>query len=158
MGAMVPGQLGGSILAAMYTGLKHLHSTMAYVVLLFVLIAVLHAILSLRQKRPFTPMSKKFTLYGLIAAHVQLLAGLVIYFMSPIGLSGLSGGGMGNSAVRFFALEHPLMMIIGIALITVGYSKAKRTDEAPKKFKAIAWFYGIGLLLFASRIPWGTWL
>lgn len=141
----------------MYTGLKHFHSTVAYLVLLLVLIAVLHAILSLRQKRPFTAMSKKFTLYGLIAAHLQLLFGLVLYFVSPRGFGNLSGETMGNSLPRLYAVEHPLMMIIGIALITIGYVKAKRATADAAKFKAIAWYYGIGLVLILSRIPWQVW-
>ena len=140
----------------MYTGLKHFHSTVAYLVLLLVLIAVLHAILSLRQKRPFTAMSKKFTLYGLIAAHLQLLFGLVLYFVSPVGFGNLSGETMGNSLPRLHAVEHPLMMI-GIVLITMGYAKAKRATADAAKFKAIAWYYGIGLALILSRIPWQVW-
>lgn len=141
----------------MYTGLKHFHSYVAYLVLLLLLIAVLHAILSLVNKRPFTATSKKFTLFGLVSAHVQLLFGFFLYFTSPVGFSNLSGEAMGNSLSRLYALEHPLTMVLAIILITFGYSKAKRTTDDRKKFKLIAWCYGIGLLLILSRIPWMVW-
>ena len=141
----------------MYTGLKHFHSYVAYLALLLLVIAVLHAILSLVQKRPFTATSKKYTLFGLIAAHVQLLFGLVLYFMSPLGLSNMGKEAMGNSLQRLYVLEHPLMMLIAIVLITIGYSKAKRATDNAKKFKLIAWCYGIGLVLILSRIPWAVW-
>jgi hypothetical protein len=64
---------------------------------------------------------------------------------------------MGNSLSRLFALEHPLTMVLGIVLITIGYSKAKRTADDRTKFKLIAWCYGIGLVLILSRIPWMVW-
>jgi hypothetical protein len=141
----------------MYTGLKHFHSYVAYLVLLLLTIAVLHAVLSLVNKRPFTATSKKFTLFGLVSAHVQLLFGFFLYFTSPMGFSNLSGETMGNSLSRLFALEHPLTMVLGIVLITIGYSKAKRTADDRTKFKLIAWCYGIGLVLILSRIPWMVW-
>lgn len=141
----------------MYTGLKHFHSYVAYLALLLLAIAVLHAILSLIQKRPFTATSRKFTLFGLIAAHVQMLFGLFLYFVSPLGFSNMGKTAMGDSQQRLFALEHPLMMLIGIVLITIGYSKAKRATEDARKFKLIAWCYGIGLLLILARVPWAVW-
>ena len=141
----------------MYTGLKHFHSYVAYLVLLLLAFAVLHAILSLAQKRPFTATSKKYTLFGLIAAHVQFLFGLLLYFVSPMGFSNLSGETMGNSLSRLFVLEHPLMMLIGVVLITIGYSKAKRTADDQRKFKLIAWCYGLGLVLILARVPWQVW-
>ncbi|MBX2972662.1 MAG: hypothetical protein KF797_06135 [Flavobacteriales bacterium] len=141
----------------MYTGLKHFHSYVAYLALLLLAIAVLHAILSLVQKRPFTATSRKFTLFGLIAAHVQMLFGLFLYFVSPLGFSNMGKQAMGDSLQRLFVLEHPLMMLIGIVLITIGYSKAKRATEDARKFKLIAWCYGIGLLLILARVPWAVW-
>jgi hypothetical protein len=64
---------------------------------------------------------------------------------------------MSNSALRLTSLEHPLINVIAIALITIGWSKHKKANESQSKFKAIAVFYGIGLLLILSRIPWALW-
>lgn len=141
----------------MYAGLKHFHSYVAYLALLFLLFAVLHAVLSLVNKRPFTPTSKKIVLFGLVSAHVQMLFGLFLYFVSPMGFSNLNSETMGNGLYRLFALEHPLTMLIGIAVITFGYSKAKRTAEDRRKFRLIAWCYGIGLVLILARVPWSVW-
>lgn len=43
---------------------------------------------------------------------------------------------MKNAVSRLYGLEHPLMMLIAIALITIGYSKAKRAIEDRLKFKS----------------------
>lgn len=142
----------------MYTGLQHLHSYLAYLVLLVLAVALVHAVLGLVGKRPFLPISRKLALFGLIFTHLQFVFGLILYFISPLGLSNLSGATMKIAEQRLYALEHPLMMLIAIVLITIGYAKAKRATVDGQKFKLIAWFYGIGLLLILSRVPWATWL
>jgi hypothetical protein len=55
------------------------------------------------------------------------------------------------------SLEHPLINIIAIVLITIGWSKHKKAANNDAKFQSIAIFYGIGLVLILSRIPWSLW-
>ncbi len=141
----------------MYIGLKHFHSYFAYLVLLLVLVAVVNSLLAKSGKRPFAGTGRKLALYGLIAAHVQLLFGIILYLVSPAGLSNFSGANMGNSTARLYMLEHPLMMIIAIVLVTIGWSKAKKAASDGKKYGTIALWYGIALVLMLSRIPWAVW-
>jgi hypothetical protein len=121
---------------------------------------VVNAILGYVGNTIFT-LEKDFriSLFALILSHLQLLLGLILYFMSPNGLNALLEFGMGglNSAARLLALEHPFTNIVAIVLITIGWSRHKKIMEARKKFKIIAIFYGLGLLLFLSRIPWAQW-
>ncbi len=139
----------------MYDILQKAHSGWAYLVLLALLIAVLNSIIGMNSKKEFATKDKRFALLGLIATHLQLVFGLILYFVSPLGLA--SFGQMSDSALRLTSLEHPLVNLIAIALITIGWSKHKKADENNSKFKAIAIFYGIGLLLILSRIPWALW-
>jgi hypothetical protein len=140
--------------------LQTAHSYLAYVVLIVLVIAVVNAIRGLNGDRMFN-LEKDFriSLFALILSHLQLLLGLILYFVSANGLNALLTQGMGglNSAARLLALEHPLINVIAIILITVGWSRHKKVMEARKKFKAIAIFYGLGLLLILSRIPWAQW-
>ncbi|MFO7718830.1 MAG: hypothetical protein R6W85_00135, partial [Gillisia sp.] len=99
-------------------------------------------------------------LFTLIASHIQLLIGIVLYFVSPhfskfsaIGM----GGVMKDSISRLYLVEHPLIMIIAIVLITMGYSKHKGKLTSKPKFKLLAIFYSIALILMLSRIPWNAW-
>ena len=64
---------------------------------------------------------------------------------------------MKTKEVRLLAVEHPLMMIIAIVLITIGWSKHKKKTTDTAKFKMFAIFYGLGLLVILSRIPWNNW-
>ena len=139
----------------MYTGLQHLHSGFAYLVLLILVGVIGYALINLINKKPFTETSRKLSLVGLIAAHTQLLIGFVLYFLSPNVI--FSGEAMGDAMSRLYLLEHPLTMIIGIVLITIGYSKAKSGDDDAARYKKILIFYGLGLFLILLRIPWSAW-
>jgi len=89
----------------------------------------------------------------------MLVIGLILFFVSPSGLNAIQELGMGgmNSESRLLAVEHPFTNILAIILITVGWSRHKKFMEGKKKFKSIAIFYGLGLLLILSRIPYGQW-
>lgn len=142
----------------MYTGLQHAHSGLAYLLLAALIFAIVFTLIGFMGKKPFTEGNRKVALIGLISAHIQLLIGLVLYFVSPLGMSNFSGANMKDSTSRLYMLEHPLMMILAIVLITVGYSKAKKLQDSNQKYKKILIFYTLGLILILSRIPWSAWL
>jgi len=140
----------------LYTILQKAHSGWAYLALLMLVIVVANAIIGVFSKKEFTEKDRKIALFGLIATHVQLLFGLILYFVSPLGFKSL--GEMSDKALRLTSLEHPFINILAIALITIGWSKHKKIAESTSKFKTFAVFYGLGLLLILIRILWSLWL
>ena len=138
-----------------------LHSLLAYVVLIILVLAVANAFKGWLTKAEFFSLGRDFrlSLFALILSHMQLLIGLVVYFVSANGLNAIQTLGMGglSPAARLLALEHTTINILALVLITIGWSKHKKKMEATDKFKTIAIFYGLGLLLILSRIPWGQW-
>ncbi len=140
--------------------IKHLHSVWAYLVLLAIIIAFTNALLGLIANKEFKTKDLRLALFALIFAHIQLLLGFMAYYVSPfyatlreIGM----GASMKEAAVRLIVVEHPLMMILAIILITVGFSKHKKKASDKEKFKTIALFYGLALLFVLSKIPWYQW-
>ena len=136
----------------------NIHSWWAYLVLGFLIIATFNAILGVTSKREFKDKDLRISLFTLIVSHIQLLIGLGWYFMSPsyklLKASGMKGL---DAQSRLLAVEHPVVMILAIVLITIGWSKHKKKESDSSKFKSIAIFYGIALVLVLSRIPWTTW-
>ena len=137
-----------------------LHSYWAYLVLAVLTITVISSTLSFFSKNNFYPKDLRLALFTLIAMHIQLFIGLAWYFMSPaykhlkeIGM----GAAMKDSLTRLLAVEHPLLMLIAIVLITIGFSKHKKKVTAAAKFKTISIYYGIALVFVLSRIPWSQW-
>ncbi|WP_069131679.1 hypothetical protein [Rhodohalobacter halophilus] len=141
----------------MYTGFKHLHSYLAYVLLAALVFSIIYVTIQFVGKKSFTEKVRKIALIGFIATHLQLLIGLVLYVLSPVGLSNFSGEAMSESLSRLYILEHPLTMIIAIVLVSVGYIKAKKPGDDARRFRTIIIFYGLGLILMLSRIPWSVW-
>jgi hypothetical protein len=138
----------------LYAFLQKFHSGWAYLALILLVVAVVNAIIGFTSKKEFTAKDRKIALFGLIGSHVQLLVGLILYFVSPLGLAGFS---MKVAEARLTSLEHPLINVVALVLITIGWSKHKKAATSELKFKSFAVFYTIGLLLILSRIPWNLW-
>lgn len=136
----------------MYTGLKHLHSGLRYVVLALLIIAVISAISSLIGRKPYTEGNRKLNLFTLISAHIQLLVGLGLYAMSAMVTFNDMGTVMKTANLRYWTVEHITIMVIAIVLITVGHSKAKKAIAAGAKHRSIAIFYTIALVLILAAI------
>ncbi len=135
----------------MYNGLLYAHSGLRWVVLVLLLAAIFNAF-SKKKNGTWTDKDKKITLFAMIFTHIQLLIGLVLYFISP--KVSFTEGFMKETVLRFYAVEHLVTMILAIALITIGYSKSKRATVDTKKFSLVATFYLIGLILILAGIPW----
>lgn len=135
----------------MYNGLLHAHSGLRWVVLILLIAAIFNAF-SKKKSGAWTAKDKKITLFAMVFTHIQLVLGLVLYFISD--KVQFVEGFMKNPVYRFYAIEHISLMLIAIALITVGYSKAKRAASDAKKFSSVATFYLIGLILILASIPW----
>jgi len=144
----------------MYDTVKLLHSYWAYLVLLILVLATFNAIFKFIGKKEYHAKDFRISLFTLIVSHIQLLIGLLLYFVSPR-FNLFSDMGMGeimkDSVNRLYLVEHPLINILALVLITIGYSKHKKKLTSISKFKVIAIFYTIALVLFLSRIPWNSW-
>ncbi|MCB4799766.1 hypothetical protein [Neotamlana laminarinivorans] len=145
----------------MYSVLQSVHSYWAFLVLIVLAIAAINAVIKTLGDKEYQATDFRKALFTLIVTHIQLLIGLILYFVSPrlqlfaeLGM----GGVMKDALNRLYLVEHPVINIIAVALITIGYSKHKKKLTSKAKFKLIAIFYSIGLVLLLSRIPWGVWL
>lgn len=139
--------------------MKQIHSYWAYIVVLILVIAFVNAVVGIVKKKEFKSTDLRLGLFTLIVSHIQLLIGLAWYFMSPYfsQLTSNTAEVMKTKELRLLALEHPIMMILAITLITIGWSKHKKKTEDAAKFKTFVIFYGLGLVFILSRIPWSNW-
>jgi len=137
------------------------HSYWAYLGVFLLLFSVIIFKLGWFRSKKFTVKEQRLALFTLIVFHIQLLIGLAWYFMSPayqhIKLFGM-GATMKDSYYRMLAVEHPIMMILAITLITIGYSKLKKRTTDKSKYVSLIWYYGLALLFILIRIPWKQWL
>ena len=137
----------------MYEGLKHAHSGIRWIFLALLIYAVINAFLKWRGNKNYTEGDRKVGLFTFITSHIQLLLGLVLYFISPK-VGSMSAEVMKNATARFFTVEHITMMLLAIILISIGYSRAKKAVDSGVKFKRTFIFYLIALILVLVAIPW----
>lgn len=144
----------------MFETVKMLHSFWAYLALLMILIGAFNALFKFFGNKEFQHIDLRISLFTLIVFHIQLVLGLVLFFAGPY-LSAISELGMkgimGDVTWRSNIVEHPLMMIIAVVLITIGYSKHKKKSTSRPKFKTLAIFYTLALACVLAKIPWNTW-
>ena len=124
--------------------IKFIHSYWAYLVVIVVTVATINEVIGYITKREFVPRDFRLALFALI----------VRWFDSDTEVSTI----MKNSDLRLYNLEHPLVMILTVVFITVGYSKHKKKLTSTPKLKMLAIFYTLALILLLSRIPWSSWL
>ena len=145
----------------MYNVVQHLHSYWAYLVVLIVVLATLNALSGAFGKRQFAPRDFRISLFALIVCHIQLLIGLILFFVSPM-VQWFNtedvGAIMKDDTLRLYNLEHPLLMIIAVILITIGYSKHKKKLTSAPKFKMLSIFYSLALIAILAIIPWNAWI
>ena len=140
---------------------QFIHSYWAYLVLLVLVVATFNALIKFFGNKEFDPKDFRISLFALITMHIQLLIGIVLFFLKDYFSTIEQVGGMGevmkNAGLRNLIVEHPTTMIIAVALVTVGYSKHKKKLVSKPKFKMLAIFYTLALVLVLAKIPWNLW-
>ncbi len=136
----------------MYNGLLHAHSGFRWIVLVLLVVAVLKSLIKWRSNAPYTEGDRKLNLFTMLATHIQFTVGVILYFISP--KVQFVGSVMKEAALRFFTVEHTLMMLIAIALITVGHSKSKKASGDAQKSRSVFIYYLLALLVILVSIPW----
>ncbi|MBL4754813.1 MAG: hypothetical protein JKY52_14610 [Flavobacteriales bacterium] len=137
----------------MYQGLLHFHSIWRYAVLLLILLAIAKALSGWFGKKDHLPGDTKLALFAMISLHIQLLTGLILYTISPaVNFGPMSE--MMKMPNRFWTVEHLIMMIVAVAVVTVGRKMANKAADDLGKHKRTALFYSAGLLVIFFSIPW----
>ncbi len=136
----------------MHNGLLHAHSGLRWLLLILLVYAVFNAFSKWRFRKNYTTADKLVNLFTMILFHIQLVIGLVLYIISN--KVQFNSATMENTQLRFFTVEHALMMIAAVALVTIGRRRSESTDNVTVKHRRILFWYGLALFLTLVSIPW----
>lgn len=132
-----------------------LHNLLRWLVLIFGVWTVISAISGLAGRKEYTVADGKSNFFFMLSVDIQLLIGLVLYFnfgwferLKNIGEN------MKDSMLRFFTMEHALLMLIAWILVHAGRVSVKKAATSRAKHKKTLIFFGIALLLILISIPW----
>jgi len=142
----------------MYSTLLIIHNLLRWVFLAAAIYAILRSVLGLMNKNVYNKNDNTAGSILVALSHTQLLIGIILLFVSPVIQAAMQdmGAAMKDKTLRLQLIEHPLTMIIGVVLIQVGRIRTRKAYADVDKYKRSLIFYGIGLLLILSRIPWGN--
>lgn len=141
----------------MYTGLLHTHNLFRWLVLIAAVLAIGFAFAGWFGNKDWKKKDNVIGLLLTIFVDIQLVVGLVLYlFVSPLTKAAFAdfGAAMKNADLRFYAVEHILMMVIALVVIHIGRSKSKKAKIPLRKHRAAAIFYTLGLIIILAAIPW----
>lgn len=138
--------------------INQIHSIARWAILVLAILAIFKSLSGMMSKSAYGTTDNKLSLLLVSLCDIQLLIGLVQYFVGPWGLKNIQNQGMAmvmkDGYSRFFAVEHILMMIIAIALIHVGRVKTKKASTDLSKHKNTFWFTLIAFVIMLASIPW----
>jgi hypothetical protein len=140
----------------MYSTVLTLHSLGRWFVLTSLLFAIFRAYNGWLSKKSFSRFDNAVRHWTATIAHTQLVLGLWLYWISPVIDYFLHNykDAVHQREIRFFGMEHSLMMITAIIVITIGSAKAKRKQTDYEKFKTISIWFTVGLLIILANVPW----
>ncbi len=127
----------------MYNFLLHAHSGLRYLVLLAAIIVVFKSVIGWLGNTSYTKFDKILSPAYVGLMHVQLLIGLILYFI----YSPLVTYNMKDTVSRYWSVEHIALMIFAVIAAQAGRSISKKSSDAQVKFRFQTIFYGISILL-----------
>ena len=140
----------------MYNLILPLHSLVRWLVLISLLAAIFRSYQGWLGRRAYSKLDENLRQSTVSIIHMQFVLGIWLYAVSPITTWFIHhfSEGVRLREIRFFGMEHITMMLIAVAVITVGSSKAKRQVTDRDKFRTQAIWLTIGLLVILTSIPW----
>lgn len=134
----------------MYPTFLLLHSVIRYFVLIMLIVLIFKSLAGWMGKSAYTPGDNKISLFTLILTHTQFLVGIVLYFMSPS--VQFSAQTMKDPSARYWTVEHILMMLIAVVLITVGRSTSKKIADGTARHRRLFILNAIALVIILVGI------
>ncbi len=134
----------------MYNGLLIAHSYLRYIILIMLIIVIITSLIGLMHKKPYANTDDKLSLFLFISTHLQLLIGLILFFVSPA--VQFSGAAMKDAITRYWLVEHNTAMIIAIVFITLARTTSKKMTVSETRHKRMLIFNLIALAIIVLTI------
>ncbi|NQY22289.1 MAG: hypothetical protein HRT40_13485 [Campylobacteraceae bacterium] len=135
-----------------------IHSWLRWFVVVGIFANLFIAYYAYFTNKEFNKFNRIFLNASVGFVHLQFVSGAILYYNSSLTSAFLDNikDGMKNAELRFFSMEHALLLFIAIVLITVASFKVKRmpADAHKLKFKTIMIYFTIACILLLVAIPW----
>jgi hypothetical protein len=134
----------------MYSTILMAHSWVRWAVVLTGAYALIRALAGWTRRSGWSARDDRAGLLFTIAL------GIWLYAISPFTTDALGdfGAAMRIPGLRYWAVEHPVGMVIGIALAHVGRTRIRKASDAIARHRAASIFFGLAMAIILFSIPW----
>ncbi len=139
----------------MYTTVLTIHSWIRWIALVAGVGATMAA--TRGKVEGATSLADRWGLVAMMALDIQMLLGLLLYFvLSPItqAILGDFGGAMKDPAARFWAVEHTSAMVAAVVLAHVGRVLARKAATTAAKRTRLLVCFGLATAVMILGMPW----
>jgi len=141
----------------MYPYVLGLHNIVRWLVLLSGAWAVIVVWRGWLGRRQWTASEARATRAFVGMLDLQFLIGLSLFaVLSPLTRQAFQdmGAAMRDAPVRYFLVEHPVIMVAAVAAAHVGAVQVKRATTDADRFQRGALWFGLALAALTGFIPW----
>lgn len=140
----------------MYAALLHTHNVSRWLVLLAAAVALVVLVRGLVARRPWDRAARVSSLAFVSLMDLQLVLGLLLYFVSPLVRGGLGdmGAAMADTQLRFFVVEHLAIMLVAVVFAHVGAVTARRAIDDRQRYARSALWFALSTAAVVFAIPW----
>lgn len=138
--------------------LKKSHSLLGILILFILLLIIIYLVVRYVMKKPFDKSNYIASFIGFLLIQLQVVFGVILYFISPLGLANFSKETMRDATSIVYILQHPIEMLVAAVLIALGYGVIKRkTLSDKKKYSRVLLLYSIAYSFILYATPWFAW-
>jgi hypothetical protein len=130
----------------MYPTLLTVHGVVRWLVVVFVVAALLRFGWGLLRQRPWQRADERLAVVMMAIVDTQLLLGLTLWLVA----SPFAPGG-GNTHA-FFTFIHPIAMMAAVFVLHAGRAFARRSEHGRHARIVVALV--VAVVLFAAAVPW----
>ena len=140
----------------MYATLIFLHSMVRWLAFGSLVYAAFRGWMGLKDQRAFTKADNAWRHWTATALHTQLAIGMLLYFQRPITSYFWShfSEAIQDREMAFFGIWHISLMLVAVVLATMGSALAKRKTVDAEKFRTMALWFTVALIILLVAIPW----
>lgn len=141
----------------MYSVVLGLHNIVRWIVLLAGVWSVFLVWRGWLGRRQWTAAESRATRAFVGTLDLQFVLGLLLFAVfSPLTKQGFRdfGAAMADAPVRYFLVEHPVIMLVAIAIAHVGAVQVRRASSDAERFQKASIMFGLALAAIAGFIPW----
>ena len=133
--------------------IENLHYNWTVLLYLILFTNVLNSIFGRISEKKFSTLDLRICLFGLIFSYFHLFISLTLYLIFPSFNQWFENtliNIIANNELRNNLVVNPLMNILAVCFVNLGWKLKKNHFKSSKKFLRVAIFYGLGLILFIS--------